>query len=107
SRQTIAIVDAFDNPDAEKDLATYREANGLPACDEDFPCFRKVDQRGGTDYPPPDPGWGLEIDLDLQMASAACPNCQILLVEADDNFFDNLGAAVDEAVKLGADVVSN
>lgn len=107
ARQTIAIVDAFDNPSAEQDLANYRAANGLPACDDNFPCFRKVDQRGGTDYPPPDSGWGLEIDLDLQMASAACPNCRLLLVEADDNSLDNLAAAVDEAVKLGADVVSN
>lgn len=107
ARQTIAIVDAFDNPGAAQDLATYRAANGLPPCDNNFPCFRKVDQRGGTDYPPPDSGWGLEIDLDLQMASAACPNCRLLLVEADDNSVDNLAAAVDEAVKLGADVVSN
>src|SRR5262245_1842266 len=36
ARQTIAIVDAFDNPEAEEDLAVYRETNGLPACDEDF-----------------------------------------------------------------------
>jgi hypothetical protein len=107
SRQTIAIVDAFDNPNAEADLAVYRKANGLPACDEDLPCFRKVDQRGGTDYPRADVGWGLEINLDLQMASAACPNCRLLLVEADDNSFDNLAAAVDTAVRLGADVVSN
>jgi hypothetical protein len=107
SRQTIAIVDAFDNPDAEADLAVYRRENGLPACDEDFPCFRKVDQRGGTDHPDPDEGWGLEISLDLQMASAACPNCRLLLVEADDNSLDNLATAVDTAVRLDADVVSN
>uniref|UniRef100_UPI003F499BA8 S53 family peptidase n=1 Tax=Actinomadura sp. CA-154981 TaxID=3240037 RepID=UPI003F499BA8 len=107
SRQTIAIVAAFDNPNAEDDLAVYREANGLPKCDEDFPCFRKVDQRGGTEYPQPEQGWGLEIALDLQMASAACPNCRLLLVEADDSSFANLTAAVDTAVRLGADVVSN
>lgn len=107
ARQTIAIVDAFDNPNAAADLAVYREANGLPPCNADFPCFKKVDQRGGTDYPQPDPGWGLEESLDVDMASAICPNCSIVLVEADDNSFENLAAAVDEAVALGADVVSN
>ncbi|HEX6447074.1 MAG TPA: S53 family peptidase [Streptosporangiales bacterium] len=107
ARQTIAIVDAFDDPNAERDLAVYREANGLPPCDADFPCFRKVDQRGGTDYPTPDANWSVEISLDLDMASAACPNCELLLVEADDNGFDSLMAAVDTAVRLGADVVSN
>ncbi len=107
ARQTIAIVDAFDDPNAAEDLATYREANGLPACDADFPCFAKVDQRGGTNYPQADPGWAVEESLDVDMASAICPNCKIVLVEADDNTFDNLAAAVDEAVALGADAVSN
>lgn len=107
ARQTIAIIDAYDNPNAAADLAVYRKANGLPPCDADFPCFKKVDQRGGTDYPQADPGWALEESLDVDMASAICPNCSILLVEADDNSFENLAAAVDEAVALGADVVSN
>ncbi len=107
ARQTIAIVDAFDDPNAAADLAVYRAANGLPACDADFPCFRKVDQRGGTSYPQSDPGWAVEESLDVDMASAVCPNCTILLVEADDNFLASLAAAVDEAVALGADVVSN
>ncbi|URN06939.1 S8 family serine peptidase [Actinomadura madurae] len=107
SRQTIAIVGAFDSPKAESDLAVYRKANNLPACGDDFPCFRKVDQRGGTDYPPVQGGWAVEMSVDLQMASAACPNCRLLLVEADDSSFDNIAAAVDTAVRLGADVVSN
>lgn len=107
ARQTIAIVDAFDDPHAEADLAAYRKANGLPACDADFPCFRKVNQRGESTPPATDAGWSLEISLDLDMASAACPNCRLLLVEADDNSLENLAAAVDKAVELGADVVSN
>ena len=41
------------------------------------------------------------------MVSALCPNCKIMFVEADDSFLDNLGAAVNEAVQLGANVVSN
>jgi len=107
ARQTIAIIDAYDDPNAEQDLAAYRDANGLPPCNAGFPCFGKVDQRGGTGYPQPDPGWAVEISLDLDMASAACPNCQLLLVEADDNNDLSLALAVDTAVKLGANVVSN
>jgi hypothetical protein len=107
ARQTIAIVDAFDDPNAEQDLAVYREANGLPPCTTANQCFRKVNQDGGSTPPPPNTAWGLEISLDLDMASAACPNCSLLLVEANDNFIDNLGMAVDRAVSLGADVVSN
>jgi hypothetical protein len=108
ARQTIAIVDAFDDPNAAADLAVYRAANGLPACDADFPCFTKVNQRGEQgNYPPTDPDWALEESLDLDMVSAACPNCKIILVEADDNSIANLGAAEDEAAALGADVISN
>ncbi|MFD3453931.1 carboxypeptidase regulatory-like domain-containing protein [Streptomyces sp. NPDC058691] len=105
--QTIAIVDAFDDPTAEEDLAVYREQYGLPACTTDNGCFTKVDQRGGTNYPQPDPGWAGEISLDLDMVSAIAPNAHILLVEADTPSFDDLGAAVDQAVALGAKFVSN
>ena len=105
--QTVAIVDAFDDPNAEADLATYRAQFGLPACTTANGCFRKVDQRGGTNYPPPNAGWAGEISLDVDMVSAVAPAAHILLVEADDNGNDNLGAAVDEAVALGAKYVSN
>jgi N-acetylneuraminic acid mutarotase len=104
---TVAIVDAFDDPTAEADLAIYRQQYGLPACTTANGCFRKVDQRGGTQYPSPDAGWAGEISLDVDMVSAAAPLAHILLVEADDNFNDNLGAAVNEAVALGAKYVSN
>jgi Carboxypeptidase regulatory-like domain len=107
SGQTVAIVDAFDDPTADADLATYRAQYGLPPCTAGNGCLRKVDQRGGTSYPPPDAGWAAEISLDLDMVSAACPDCRILLVEADDNSIGNLGAAVNEAVALGAKFVSN
>ncbi len=105
--QTIAIVDAFDDPKAESDLAVYRSQFGLPACTTANGCFRKVDQNGGTSYPRGNTGWGEEISLDLDMASAICPNCHILLVEANTNSFANLAAAVDEAASLGANVISN
>lgn len=107
SGQIVGIVDAFDNPNAEKDLAVYRAHFGLPACTTANGCFKKTDQTGGTHYPPGNTGWGAEISLDLDMVSAVCPTCHIVLVEASTNSFTNLGIAVDEAVKLGADEVSN
>jgi subtilase family serine protease len=105
--QTIAIVDAYDDPNAESDLAVYRGQFGLSACTTANGCFRKVNQTGGTKYPRGNLGWAEEISLDLDMASAICPNCHILLVEASSNSFANLATAVDEAALLGANVISN
>jgi subtilase family serine protease len=107
SSQTIGIVDAYDDPTAEADLAVYRSQYGLPACTSANGCFRKVDQNGGTSYPRKNTSWALEISLDLDMASAICPNCHILLVEASTNSFANLGAAENRAASLGASVISN
>lgn len=105
---TIAVVDAFDDPVAETDLAVYRLAFGLPACTTKNGCFRKVNQRGTTgSYPAASTAWSQEIALDLDMVSAACPNCSIVLVEADSALLDDLGAAVDTAVAAGARAVSN
>jgi subtilase family serine protease len=105
--QTVAIVDAYDDPKAESDLGVYRAQFGLPACTTANGCFRKVDQSGGTTYPRGNRGWAQEISLDLDMVSAVCPNCHILLVEATSNSFSNLATAVDEAAKLGANEISN
>jgi subtilase family serine protease len=106
--QTIAIVDAFDNPNAEADLATYRQQFGLPACTTANGCFKKVNQRGAaTPLPEGNPNWGVEISLDLDMVSAACPDCHILLVEADTPSSANLGAAEDTAAASGASAISN
>lgn len=105
--QTIAIVDAYDNPHAEADLAVYRAQYGLPACTTDNGCFKKVDQRGGTSYPQPSASWAGEIALDLDMVSAAAPGAHILLVETDNDGLDSLAAGVDRAVALGAKYVSN
>lgn len=105
--QTVAIVDAQDDPSAESDLAVYRQQYGLPPCTTANGCFRKVDQRGGTSYPAGDPNWAGEISLDLDMVSAIAPQAHILLVEADAPDGDELGTAVDTAVALGAKYVSN
>jgi len=105
--QTVAIVDAFDDPTAEADLAQYRSYYGLPPCTTANGCFRKVNQTGGTIYPAPSPDWALEISLDLDMASAICPNCHILLVESNTNLDSDLYAAEDRAAALGANAISN
>ena len=107
SGQTIAIVDAMDDPTAEADLGTYRSQFGLSPCTTANGCFRKVDQNGGTSFPAVDSGWALEISLDLDMASAICPNCHILLVEASSASFANLGTAVNRAATMGANAISN
>jgi subtilase family serine protease len=105
--RTVAIVDAFDDPTAESDLAKYRSFYGLPACTSASGCFRKVNQTGGTLPPPPSPDWALEISLDLDMVSAICPNCKIVLVEANTNLDSDLYAAEDTAARLGVAAISN
>jgi hypothetical protein len=106
--QTIAVVDAYDDPDAQSDLATYRSDWGLPPCGTG--CFTKVNGNGQASPLPAgagDSGWATEESLDLDMVSAICPNCHIILVEASTANISNLGAGVDAAVRLGAGFVSN
>ncbi|MCX5400768.1 carboxypeptidase regulatory-like domain-containing protein [Streptomyces sp. NBC_00102] len=105
--RTVAIVVAYDDPAAESDLAVYRAQYGLPECTTAHGCFRKIDQRGGSDYPPPDSGWAGEASLDMDMVSAAAPGAHILLVEADSDRVEDIFAAVDQAVAQGAQYVSN
>ncbi|GAA4527628.1 putative Ig domain-containing protein [Amycolatopsis samaneae] len=105
---TVAIVDAYDDPNAESDLASYRSTYGLPACTTANGCFKKVNEHGQTSpLPKADTGWAGEISLDLDMVSAICPNCHILLVEADQPSMEDLGTAVNASVSLGAKYVSN
>ncbi|HZS31643.1 MAG TPA: hypothetical protein VFA37_10325 [Gaiellaceae bacterium] len=117
--QTVALVDAYDDPTIESDLNTYRAYYGIPPCTTANGCFRKVNQDGEEgNYPPvANPDWEPEIALDTEMVSAICPRCHILLVEAnsaDETIatsnpvqHSDLGAAVDTAVNLGATEVSN
>jgi subtilase family serine protease len=108
SHQTVGIVDAFDDPTAESDLAIYRSHFGLSTCSTANHCFRKVNQHGFRGhYPQGNSGWAQEISLDVDMVSAICPNCHILLVEGDDNSFHSLALSVSEAARLGADAISN
>jgi hypothetical protein len=109
SGQTIAIVDAYDDPKIEGDLATFDTEYGIAACTTADKCFEKVGQTGETtSLPKADTeGWSVEISLDVEMAHSACPKCKILLVETDSSSFKNLSTAVSEAATLGASEVSN
>lgn len=106
--RTIGIVDALDDPLAESDLAIYRAHFHLPPCTTANGCFRKLNQAGvAGNYPSSSIHWTYEISLDLDMASAICPECHILLVEGKTPTLQNLAIAVDTAVAKGASVVSN
>jgi hypothetical protein len=106
--QTVAIVDAFNDPNAESDLAIYRSHYGIPACTTAGHCFKKVNQLGHmSPLPPSDVGWSEEISLDVDMVSAICPTCHILLVEGNDNSFLNLALSVDRAATMHANAISN
>jgi hypothetical protein len=108
SGKTVAIVDAYDDPNAASDLNTYRSNFGLPACTTSNGCFKKVNQNGATSpLPSPNTGWAGEEMLDIEMVSAICPNCHILLVEGSSPTTANLGTAVNTAVAQGAVSVSN
>lgn len=108
SGQTVAVVDAYDAPHAESDMGVYRTHFGLPPCTSANGCFKKLNQSGVQgSYPASNGGWAQEVSLDLDMVSAVCPHCHILLVEANNATFANLGAAVNTSIKFGALVVSN
>ncbi|HXU23622.1 MAG TPA: S53 family peptidase [Tepidiformaceae bacterium] len=103
--KTIAIVDAYDDPRAEADLATFSAKFGLPACTTANGCFKKTGQTGSSRVPRGNQGWALEISLDVQWAHAIAPGAHILLVEANSASFTDLMAAVDYA-KTHAQYVS-
>jgi subtilase family serine protease len=104
----VAIVDAFAYPNAEADLAVYRSQYGLPACTTANGCLKIVGQTGGKPPSRVDTGWDNEQALDLDMVSAACPTCHILLVQASTASFSNLWTGVDYAKSQpGVRAVSN
>jgi len=118
--RTVAIVDAYDDPTVLSDLNTYSSYYGIPTMSQcavsggtaSSPCFQKVDENGGTSYPPSDGhgvnGWAGEISLDVDVVHAMCQNCNILLVEAASNFDSDLIVAADQrAYLMGANVISN
>jgi hypothetical protein len=107
--QTVALIDAFDDPNIEADLATFDSHYGLLSCTTADGCFEKLGQTGSaTSLPKADKtGWSVEITLDVEAAHAVCEKCKILLVEANNESDANLTTAVHEAVALGATEISN
>jgi subtilase family serine protease len=104
----VAIVDAFGYDNAESDLAVYRAQFGLAACTTANGCFKKLNQHGQEgNYPDQDIPWARESALDLDVASAMCPNCRLYLIEANTNQLVALGVSVNTAAALGAHVISN
>ena len=102
------MVDAYGYTNAEADLAVYRAQYGLPACTTANGCFGKYNESGiEASYPAQNTGWAQETALDLDMVSAMCPNCKIILVEANSASFADLAAAENTAASLGAHVISN
>jgi len=97
--QTIALVDAFDDPNIESDLAFYASYFHLTPCN-----FQKVK----VGNPTGDSGWGLEMSLDVEQACALAPKANIILVEANSNNDSDLYAAVQvaSAAPYNATVIS-
>jgi hypothetical protein len=130
SAQTVALVDAYNDPTAEADLKAYDEEFSLPACTAGNGCFKQVNQNGEAGNPPfpkttteleaarkgtrakreeaeEATGWDLEISLDIEVAHATCQSCEVLLVEADSPTYENLETAEKSAAALGAGEISN
>lgn len=112
AKQKVALVDAYYDPTAEADLAVYRKQYKLGECTKSNGCFTWVNENGeeakeGEKGKTISEGWGVETSLDLDMASAACPECHIMLVESTTEEMSRLGASVNKAVELGATEVSN
>jgi subtilase family serine protease len=111
--QTLAIVDAYDDPTIRTDLTHYDSVYGIPDLPSCSPtvtvsCFQKVNQAGNASpLPSKNAGWALEIALDVETAHEICQNCKVLLVEASSSSLSNLEAAVNTAAHLGAGEISN
>ena len=116
--ETVAIVDAYDDPNVESDLSQYDDFWGLdpfPTCASlsDPSCLAVVNQSGqtlhtgGAPAPAFDSDWSLEISLDVETVHTICQDCKIILVEAQSAGVDDLATATNEAAALGANVISN
>jgi hypothetical protein len=106
--QTVAIVDAYNDPDINADLQTFDTQYSLAACSTSNACLSVVNQTGGTTLPPNDTtGWSVEESLDVETVHSVCQNCKIILIEATSSSNANLATAVDEAATLNATEISN
>ncbi len=99
---TIAIIDAYDDPTIENDLAVFDAQYGVPACTARNGCFTKHKMASSIAR---DSGWAMEIALDVEWAHAIAPAAKILLVEAKTPSGANLLDAIDYAASRN-DVVA-
>lgn len=110
---TVAVVDAYDDSTVASDLATYRSHFGLPACTQASGCFTVINQEGQTQatassWPAANNGWLMETSMDLDAVSAICPNCHIVLVEANSDSWSDLVTAEGAAAHYtGVDQISD
>lgn len=105
--QMIAIVDAYNDPTVEQDLAVFSNQYNLPPCTKANGCLTVVNQTGGSALPATDAGWALEISLDVQTAHALCQTCRILLVESNTNSWNDIVQVENQAAAMGATEISN
>ncbi len=107
----VAVVDAYGYAALEADLAVYRTQYGLPACTTANGCLQIVNQTGATSPlpgpPPPTDDWTIETALDIDMVSAVCPSCKIIVVQANDDTSDGLYTSQAIAASLGATVIND
>jgi hypothetical protein len=108
SGQTIGIVIAYSDPNLASDLATYRSTFGLPPCTTASHCLTIINGAApGAALPAPDSTWSQEVSIDVDMASAICPKCKILVSDAVSSDIEDLTTAMQTAIAQGATVVSN
>jgi len=106
--RTVAIVDAYGYPNLERDLGVYRSKFGLPACTTANGCLKIINQNGGTTPPRANTGWAQEQALDVDAVSATCPDCKIVVVQANSASFADLGTATNRAAaQVGVVAISN
>jgi subtilase family serine protease len=104
---TVAVIVAYDDPAVEYDLGIYRRTFGLPPCTTGNGCFKKVKTRRGERLLAVNAGWALETALDVEMVSAICPQCRILVVEAPSTNLKDMIDAHRTAIANGATVISD
>ncbi|MGH7203914.1 MAG: Ig-like domain-containing protein [Candidatus Levyibacteriota bacterium] len=104
--QTIAIVDAYGDPNVESDLQTFDQYYGLPTCTKANGCLQVINQNGQTSSLPTRTDWIDEITLDVQTAHSLCQTCKILLVEANSSSYNDLTTATKTAASLHPSAIS-
>jgi subtilase family serine protease len=108
--ETVAIVDAYGDPSAASDLATYRTHFGLAQlCSTAVTsgCSGTFTQAYATGTAPSNnSGWAEEESLDVDMVSAVCPRCNILLMEAASNSYSDLARAFRAAASYNGSIVA-